>query len=279
MADTNDTLPKINGQIPMGIYPGNLDVHKEVLDAAGARGKPAFQLAKSAMGAMYIECDRILTARAAAFDTLSPTDARKLQMHKNGQGPLPPNAYMGQDGVLALHLPAEVAASLNSSSLIAFERGSVRLDQARTAALQTRAELVDIIDHHVVDPKASSPSGISMAKEIREHLRSLPADQRATFVRQQIEAGNMRVAGAVKDAEPFLAGLDDKAHAVLVDLMQHKFVPVEKKQLLAIDGLVKKIEEAGTLAVNALERARVPEPAKSRAASAALSALKNGGGK
>jgi hypothetical protein len=279
MADNTNDLPKINSQISMGLYPAILDVHREVLDADGARGQPAFHMAKAALGTMYEEIGRIQTARAAAFDTLSPTDARRLQMHKDGRGPVPPNVYMSKEGQLTLHLAPEIAASFNSASTIAFERGSVRLDQAHQKAMQTRAELVDIVEHHVVDPKASSASGIAMAQEIRAHLKSLPADQRAAWVRQKVEAGNTRVASAVQNAEPELAGLDDKAHAVLVDLMQVKFTPVERKQLDSINALVQAIEDAGTLALNAFERARVPEPAKSKAASSALSALRTGGGR
>jgi hypothetical protein len=276
MPDNDNALPPIRGDVSIAIRSETLSPHDAVL-VEGTRGFPVLAQAKQSFNSMYKELSLITDARTSAFQQISPLVARQMQLAKEGRAKPPAESYVGPDGLLHLHLPSATARDFNSASELAFRRGASQLDAARTSAIKVRGELAEIVKYATTDATAKSASGIALAAEIRAHIKTLPAGERLHFARDQILAGNLSVACAVKDSPAFLSGIDAKAQAILVDEIEKKFASKERGELDSMDKLILSIEDAGNLAVAHLKKSLVPEPDLSKQATAAMSRLRTGG--
>jgi hypothetical protein len=274
MAD-NENLPPIRGDVTIALRPETLNPHAAVLD--GTRGAPVLAQAKSAFGNFYKELGLINDARTAAFQQISPIVARQMQLHKEGRGKPPAEAYLGKSGQMEIALPAATAREFNSAAEQAFRRGASQLDAARAKAIETRKDLAQLVTFATTDATAKSASGIALGAEVRAHVKALAPSERVIFLKDQIQAGNLSVAAAIKDAPPFLSGLDAKTHAVVVDLVELQFAKKERAELAAVDSIIKAIEDGGALALNAFDKALVAEPHLNKQAASAMSRLKTGG--
>jgi hypothetical protein len=241
------------------------------------RAQGAFFAAQQTLEHLYRNQSLILNAREAEFAKLrTPNNLRALQMAREGKGPAPANVVM-RGAKMEFTLPPSDAKLFNAAAEQAFRRGASIYDQSRAKIVTELEQLQLERAGKTTDPSAKTPQGIAAAQEIRAHLKSLPASERATLVRAEIKAGNARVAAAVAESECFLSGFDPATHANLVAATRDQFAPEESAKIESLSAVLKTVDDAATLALTAYTDALVPVLGLNESANSAMSALKTGG--
>jgi hypothetical protein len=268
-----------NLKLHTGVSPA---LHPDILSHRApmltGRTQGAFTAAQQTLEHLYRNQRLILNARDAEFAKLrTPNNMRALQLAREGKGKPPANVVM-RGAKMEFTLPPSDAKIFNDAAEQAFRRGASVYDQSRKKIVTELEQLHFERSGRTTDPNAKTPAGIAAAQEIRAHLKSLPPGERAGLVREQIAAGNNRVAAAVAESEPFLSGLDPATHANLVSATHAKFAPEESSKIEALTAVLACVDDAATLALKAFGDALVPVLGLDNAANAAMSALKTGTG-
>jgi hypothetical protein len=248
--------------------------HREA--ALSGRSKLAYVAAQDALWHLYENQGLTMQAKKEAMAAeRTPSRLRDLQMVRDGKMK-PTNGMVLKGAQIELALRPAEAKALNE----AIELGFRRTMAVQVRATKTITDELEMLHSEraarSTDPNSKTPQGISAAAEIRAHIKSLPVAERAELVREQIAAGNARVASAVADAEPFLSGLDSKTHANLVSRVHEKFSAEETTKIEALNAVLKTVADAGSLVLAGLKDNFEPVIGQDATASAALSALKSG---
>jgi hypothetical protein len=265
---------KVHTRVSLALHPDILSHRAPVLSG---RSASAFTAASQTLEHFYRNQSLILNARDAEFAKLqSPNAQRALQLAREGKAKAPPNTIM-RGAKMEYTLPSADAKLFNDAAEQAFRRGASIYDQSRAKIVTELEQLILERAGKTTDPSAKTPAGIAAAAEIRAHLKSLPASERGALVREQIAAGNARVAAAVAESESFLSGFDPATHANLVAATRAKFAPEESAKIEALSAVLKNVDDAATVALNAYTDSLVPVLGLNDSAAAAMSALKTGG--
>jgi hypothetical protein len=276
MAEQDNALPKIRGDVTIALRPETLQPHAAVL-TDGTRGQPVLKQAQSAFTSMYKELGLIIDARTSAYQQISPLVARQMLLAQQGKGKPPAEAFLNKQGQMEIALPAQTARDLNSGIEQAFRRGASQLQAAFEKATAVSKDLSEMVKFATTDAMAKSPSSISLAQEVRSHVKALAPNDRIQFVKEQIEQNNLPVAAAIAGAPNFLSGFSKKEHDLVIDMVELQFAKRERAELLAVDKIIQAIDDGGKLAVAAFDKALVAEPHLQKQAASALSRLKSGG--
>jgi hypothetical protein len=265
---------KVHTSVSLALHPDTISHRSPVLTG---RSQGAFNAAQQTLEHFYRNQSLILNARAAEFNKLkSPANLKALALAREGKGPAPANVVM-KKGAMEFTLPPADARLFNDAAEQAFRRGASIYDQSRAKIVTELEQLTLERAGKTTDPKATSAAGIAAAAEIRSHLRSLPVADRAALVRAEIAAGNARVAAAVAESESFLSGFDPATHANLVAATRAQFAPEESAKIEALSAVLKNVDDAATVALNAYTESLVPVLGLNDSAAAAMSALNTGG--
>jgi hypothetical protein len=267
-----------NLKVHTGVSPA---LHPEILShrapALTGRTAGAFTAAQQTLSALYKNQSLILNAREAEFSKQrTPANLAHLQKVREGKARPGPNMVM-IGAKVELALPPSDAKIFNDAAELAFRRGAAIFDSSRKKIVTELETLHAERAGRASDPAANSPKGLAMAAELRAHLKGLPNAERVALIREQIAAGNARLADAVCSAESFLSGLDPKTHANLVAETHKQFAPEETTKIENLVAVLKSVDDACSIAVRAYGDALVPVVGLDAAANAALSALKTGG--
>jgi hypothetical protein len=264
---------KLHVGVSLGMHP---DVLSHRAPTLSGRSQGAFIAAQQTLEHFYRNQSLILNARAAEFAKLqTPNNLRALQLAREGKGPAPANVVM-RGAKMEFTLPAADGKLFNDAAELCFRRGGAIYDQSRAKIVEELTQLHSERAGKTTDPMAKTPAGIAAAAEIRAHLKSLPAGERAALVRAEIAAGNNRVAAAVAESECFLSGLDAVTHSTLVAATRDKFAPEESSKIEALNAVLKTVDDAAMLALNGYTAALVPVLGLNDSAAAAMTALKTG---
>lgn len=98
-------------------------------------------------------------------------------------------------------------------------------------------------------------AALTLATEIRGHVKALPTEARMDFVRQAIVAGDRRTAESILGAPAFLSGLTPEMHGVLTRMFHEHHEPLKAKRLKAAKAGLDLIVERSGLLFAELEKA------------------------
>ncbi len=113
---------------------------------------------------------------------------------------------------------------------------------------------IEHIERELSTPLTSKAS-LSLASEIRAHVKSLPQDKRNALLTSKLSSKDDMTLSAVLGAPAFLSGLDDAMQAHLTRQYRETQEPVLAKRLKALTGAKKLIEQRGGLVFKEIEKA------------------------
>jgi hypothetical protein len=266
---------KLHTGVSVALHPDCLAPRAPALTG---RSASALALGQNILHGFYKTQSLILIAREAEYaKARTPGALKALQDARTGKIKAGgPNMIM-KGGKIELALNPTSAKNFNETASLAFKRTAANYDNSRKKIAAELDELLSERASLTTDPNAKTPAGIAAAAEIRQHLKQLPSNERLALVREQIAAGNARVAAAVAESEPFLSGFDAKTHANLVSAVHERFAAEETTKIQAVQAVLKCVDDAASIAVKAYGDSLVPVVGLDAAADAALSALKTGG--
>lgn len=122
-----------------------------------------------------------------------------------------------------------------------------------------------------VEAKAS----YALAVEIRAHTKSLPTEERMTFIKEAITAGDARTAESILGAPAFLSGISSDMQATLTRMYHEHHQPDKSKRLKAMKGAADLIRDRSGLLFGELEKAVGASPEKVAALRAAKNSAEN----
>jgi hypothetical protein len=265
---------KLNTKISVSMHPMTIERFAPAM--TGGR-KSIYEVAHRAMTEVYTSQDAILASRSAEYAKIAtPQALKQLALAREGKARAPDGTVYGKDG-LQLGLPAKTAAAFNENATNRFMYSARLMDEARKTITNEITSLVTARALKTTSPAAKTPAGVAEAAELRSYLRTLPQNDRAALVRKQIAAGDLKMAEAVSSAQSFLSGIDDTTQEALRNEAYQVFAPEEASQIDALTGLVKALEDCGTMAVNGYSEALVRIPENDTEADKAAAALASKG--
>ena len=128
-------------------------------------------------------------------------------------------------------------------ALVGVTKGIAHIEQELTAPLTSKASL-------------------SLASEIRAHIKSLPHDKRNALLLSKLASKDDTTLSAVLGAPAFLSGLDDAMQAHFTRQFRETQQPVLAKRLKALTGAKALIEQRGGLVFKEIEKAVGTPPHK-----------------
>jgi hypothetical protein len=111
------------------------------------------------------------------------------------------------------------------------------------------------VNEALEDTNRKTPEGLSLAAEVRAHVKALPQEDRSKFVLDAINAGDKRTVAALLHAQPFLSGLSQDAQDTLRAHASMKFSPLDYPQLTATKDVIRKVQTAGSVLLGRYQRA------------------------
>lgn len=100
-----------------------------------------------------------------------------------------------------------------------------------------------------------SRAAVAVAAEIRGHCKSLPSEQRHSFMQQALNGNDHITASAVLGAPPYLSGFDAQFQQVYTRRWHELQYPAVSKRLTAMKGAKAMIEGRAGLVFGAMENA------------------------
>lgn len=128
-------------------------------------------------------------------------------------------------------------------------------------ALAVVTKGIEHIERELSTPLTSQAS-LSLASEIRAHIKSLPQDKRNALIASKLSSKEDLTLGAVLGAPAFLSGLDDAMQAHFTRQYRETQEPVLAKRLKALTGAKALIEQRGGLVFKEIEKAVGMSPPK-----------------
>jgi hypothetical protein len=110
------------------------------------------------------------------------------------------------------------------------------------------------VNEALEDINRKTPEGLSLAAEVRAHVKALPQEDRSKFVMDAINAGDKRTVAALLHAQPFLSGLSQDAQDTLRAHASNKFAPLDYLQLTATKDVIRKVTTAGSVLLGRYQR-------------------------
>lgn len=231
MTDTTNGVP-ILPNIPISLHPGSLGNIAPALAQEGTVGARGLSIAQAALTTAY-------TAYAKVEEAV---------------GSLP----LGDEVRMVNGRPTKLAAGAVDELVAASDSASKRVLTVIQKNYDELSKIGQQLDEHIAaaidDPARKTPVGLSVATEIRAHVKALPDGKRATFAYAAVEAGDKQTVAALLHAPAYLSGLTDKQMAALRQRAAHAFAPTETTQLEAIRNASDMVAAAGSRLVERFGR-------------------------
>ena len=260
----------IRVDVGIDLHPGMFEPHGPTLNKSGTPGQDIYAAGRKAHKAMYESLAQMKDVARVLRATAQPisADSHMVPQNKN-------QVVGGADGSMTQPLPRanEYAAAAEQ----AFKRGAAVADAAIKTVDLNGARLGEMLLQTLVLKDEGHPKVLAIAQEVRAHIKSLPADKRAGFVKGAVDAGDLPTVCAAMNAQPFLSGLKDNDLAVLRNLAAAKFAPLVYAQMGAAQAVKAKLVATRASFEKAYLQSLPVRSAKADAADAALAKLRAGG--
>jgi hypothetical protein len=241
----------IRADISLSVHPDSLLNVAKDLNVDGTPGQAIYKVARQAIAPLYEALGQMVDARKAMYSNV-PKNAPTVM------GRADPETGVGSRPVPITGREGEVRNAMQA----AFDRAARISDHQYKTLMSMRDNLAKSIDAKLVDPKATTPLGISQAAEIRTMIRSMPKKDRGDYIEQTLDEGDVQQISAILHGPRHLTGLSKVEHEQLRKFAAQKLAPVEHKQLLASDAAIDTIMRAG-MAFNANhQKLQPPGPKK-----------------
>ncbi len=126
----------------------------------------------------------------------------------------------------------------------AFERVNKASDVRCKQLQRHRETLATRVAAAVDNPSRRSAEGLSVASEIRAHLKSMAESKRPMFLARATDAGDRTTVAAVLHAPPYLSGLTERQQTELRQRAARTFAPVDTEQLAATEATIERVDAA-----------------------------------
>lgn len=231
MADTTNGVP-IRPDVPISLHPGSLGNIAPALSQEGSPGARALALAQSAMTVAY-------TSYAKLEDAVRSLPLGDEVRMVNGR---------------PKQLSAGAIDELVSTTRGVSERVLATVQKNYEELEKVAQSLGQQVDTAIDDPARNTPVGLSVATEIRAHVKSLADGKRSTFAYAAVEAGDKQTVAAILHAPAYLSGLTDKQMSALRQRAAYAFAPTESTQLEAVRKAGTMVATAGSQLVERYSR-------------------------
>lgn len=168
-------------------------------------------------------------------------------------------AYSGVSSVHAAMDAAKRDPTLNDAARV------IKVDDLARRTFERLAKMFDAesarLDKGIAlqEEKLSAPvlakASHCLASEVRAFVREIPESDRAFFIRTAIRKGDDLTASSCLGAPPFLSGIPDEMHGVLLKTYHEHNAPDEAAKLKVMLGARTLIAERGGLLHSQLENA------------------------
>lgn len=236
------TTYQIRADVPISLHPDSLLGHAKVLDQPDTVGRTVLAVGREALTIAYGTYAAMQNAEMALLATAGPARRRQAPLNRGGGSDYQGDVRFIDGAVTRVHGHegeyAEAAAK-------AFERTSRDLDRRSDELRRHREALAERVEQTLNDKTKKTPENLTVASEVRAHVKSLPANQRLSFLRKAIDQGDLRTVSAVLAGQGFLSGLTEERHKTVRDMAAQKFAPTDHAQLMATEAVIEKVMTAG----------------------------------
>jgi hypothetical protein len=261
----DETMP-VRSDVPLNMHPDALMGFNAALSHPDTLGLSVMSAGRAALSLCYDLFGRLNDAERDLQAAAEPAVRRQHPADRGGRTEITSNIRMVNGKPTRIVSTEEFVEAAEQ----AFARTSPVLDR-RLAELQGyRDALAKRVETALDAPARRTPEGLALASEVRSHIKALKRpDQRAKFVMDAVEAGDLPTVSAVLHAPPFLSGLDAGMHSVIRTRAASRFAPVDSAQLDATDVTIEHVAAAGSAIVKryggvmALRKLPVVQAAKS----------------
>jgi hypothetical protein len=132
----------------------------------------------------------------------------------------------------------------------ATQRALATIDRRVKEIESYRQVLTATVNAAIDHPERKTPVGIAESTEIRAHIKSLPENERFSFVASAITRGDTRTAAAVLHSPSYLSGLDQDTHGKLRMFAARGFAPTESRILDATSKALDKMSKGAASLVS-----------------------------
>lgn len=232
----NELLERINGSytapinvnVPTSIHPDQLSGHGETLIGIAP---DAYSAGRAALKKMYESASNIDAAHTATLVTVPKVG---LVRGKASSAPVYEKIV---DPARAPELASSMAAD--------FQRTAAGVDRFMQKIDGSIAALESKIAAATTHPTPDRSSVVQTSAEIRQFVKDMNPGERATWVQQQITAGDKDVAHAVLSSSCYTSGISKESHQILREFAREKFAPAETAAVKSIHAIKAKIDQAG----------------------------------
>jgi hypothetical protein len=212
------TEPKPHADTDAGLdlLPQNIEAYRDVLvDAPDSVTAPAYRSAWAAL--------EKTAASVAAIAGL----ARELRNQSQVPGASPD-------------------AAATSAMGASFSRASTMLARAHADINDAAVALTGKITAATQNPRRNEVGASQTASEIRAYVKSLPNEQRMSFLMNAADHGDREELWAIMQGGPFVSGFDRQKFALAKEFTERALAPTECAQRDTLQKLATKLENAGS---------------------------------
>lgn len=261
---TTGNVP-IRVDVPISIHPDVITPHETILNIPQTVGLSAYAAGREALTSVYITYANIVDAKTALNIAASIGHRKPVRMR------LPSDGAIGANHAQEAEM-AEAAAKAVERTLNLVGRREKEIE-AHTQTLQQR--VVTALE----DPFRKTPEGLLLAVETRSYVKSLAGTVRMKFLKEVIDAGDLRTVSAVLAGRAFISGMSEEEMAVLREIAAISFAKTDHSQLRCVQAIAKTVAASvGQLMSKYAEIEKLRESPRGRA-NVAIKKLASGGQK
>jgi hypothetical protein len=234
MTPLDDDKIAVRTDIPIRMHPDSLLGIAKPLDEENTIGQSVLSAAREALKICHEAYGRMNDAEAA-LRKASPSNACRPA---------------GDDDVRLLKGTPAVGVdheTFVNAAEQAYSRIAPQVERRVRELEGIKETLSELVASALDDPARKTPEGLTLAAEVRSHIKGLSDKIRMRFVIDAIEASDKATVAAVLHAQPFLSGLDSAALGMLRERAASKFAPVDSAQLGATTAAIKHVTNAVSL--------------------------------
>lgn len=241
-----DESTPVRSDVPLNMHPDALLGFNATLEQPNTLGVSVVSAGREALRLCYDLFGRMNDAERDLQAAAEPAVRRQHPADRGGRTEITGNVRMVNGKPTRIVNTEDFVAAAEQ----AFARTSPAVDRRMTELQGYRDALAKRVETALDAPARRTPEGLALASEVRSHIKALKRpDQRAKFVMDAVEAGDLPTVSAVLHAPPFLSGLDAGMHAVIRTRAAARFAPVDSAQLDATDVTIEHVAAASSAIV------------------------------
>ena len=225
--------------VTISLHPDVLLPHARALDVEGSPGHWAYAAGREALAAAYETYAAMGEAERALREAAGPAFRRQLPSGRS----VTAGAVHMAGGSVRQHLGHE--QELADAADRAFQRAAQVIDRRAKELEGHRAALRARVNAALDDPSRRTAEGLSVAAEVRAHVKALAEGERLAFVKAAVDRGDRRVVSALFAAPPFLSGLTDEQQGTMRELAAARLAGQDHAQLCAVEAVIQRVQAAG----------------------------------